>query len=132
MSKDGKIYVLVEDYFQQLVRIGSIIYLVVTTVDKSSIGSYSATRSAYSGSGGDAVNSQCFIDFKTGGYSRYALKDFLLLLKKDEQLYTEFIMIEGKKEKEHQMINYVDEFNELNPIFFPSDKGPFVVNQMNR
>ncbi len=57
------------------------------------------------------------LDFNSGAIYEFNIKNFLLLLSKDEKLYTEFTKL--KKRQQRQMIYiYLRKFNEKNPISF--------------
>lgn len=124
ISKEGKVYILVDGYPQKLIKIGSIIYFVVATVEYSGGGSFSSNM----GGGKQLMSYEGLLDFNTGGYYQYTMKNFLAFMHRDKELYNEFMRIKGKKNQKHKMISYIDKFNERNPIFFPSNNGQFGIN----
>ena len=110
---DGAIYVLLNNNFHRLSKIGAIIHFT------ESHNTFYYSRS-YPVS---AINRpvrlvQYMIDFNTGELLSYDLENFMLLLQADQQLYAEFNSIKGKKKKEKQMFIYLNKFNLRNPINF--------------
>lgn len=110
---NGAIYVMLNNNFHRIFKIGRIIHL--TESHNTLLYSNSAPVSS--------INKpvrliQYLIDYRTGEILSYTLDNFLLLLKADEQLYDEFTLIKRKSRKQEQMFIYLNKFNERNPIYF--------------
>ena len=60
------------------------------------------------------------MDFNSGEIFGYWPGNFQMLIKSDDDLYTAFSSIEGYNKKKYQIFNYMNEFNERNPIYFPT------------
>lgn len=117
-SSNGAIYVMLNNNFHRIHKIGRIMHL--TESHNTLLYSSSAPVSA--------INKpvrliQYLIDYKTGEILRYNLENFILLLKTDKELYDEFTAIRSVKKKEEQMFIYLNKFNQRNPIYFKRSKS---------
>jgi hypothetical protein len=64
---------------------------------------------------------QYLIDFDTGKILEYDVENTELLLMKDSELYTEYVQLRNKKQKELMFV-YIRKFNEKNPLYLPANK----------
>jgi hypothetical protein len=64
---------------------------------------------------------QYMIDYTIGVIYPFDLEYFLPLLKRDNELYTEFISIKSSRKKKQKMFIYLNKFNERNPVYFKMD-----------
>jgi hypothetical protein len=60
------------------------------------------------------------MDFYTGQRQDYTLENLENMLKKDEQIYKEFMSLSKKKRKE-QGPRFIRKFNEKHPVYFPKN-----------
>jgi hypothetical protein len=142
-SRNGVIYVQVQDNFNRITFVGNICHFVadVTTIDSRSYsspyGSYDPYYSPYSyGNYYSPYNSyyspyrtnvarnelkQYLIDFDSGKVLEFDVENTELLLMKDDKLYAEYVQLSRKKKKELMFV-YVRKFNENNPLYIPIEK----------
>lgn len=57
------------------------------------------------------------IDYKTGESSDYNVKNFMEMIKRDEQLFQEYSNIKTTRKKKQMMFIYLRRFNKRNPIY---------------
>ena len=139
-SRNGVLYVQVQDNFNRITFVGSICHFVadVTTIDSRSYSSpygyYDPYYSPYGYSNYynpyDPYNSsyrsnmtrnelkQYLIDFESGKVLEFDVENTELLLMKDNQLYEEYVQLSRKKKKDLMFV-YVRKFNEKNPLYIP-------------
>lgn len=147
-SRNGIIYVQVQDNFNRVTFVGNICHFVadITTYDNRyynnyPYGYYDPYYSPYYGYGGyyspyyspyyyspyGAPNvprtelKQYIIDFESGKILEFDVDNTELLLMKDSQLYEEYVQLSNKKKKELMFV-YIRKFNEKNPLFIPVEK----------
>jgi hypothetical protein len=142
-SRNGVLYVQVQDNFNRITFVGNICHFVadVTTIDSRSYsspyGSYDPYYSPYSyGNYYSPYNSyyspyrtnvarnelkQYLIDFDSGKVLEFDVENTELLLMKDDKLYEEYVQLSRKKKKELMFV-YVRKFNENNPLYIPIEK----------
>ncbi len=83
-------------------------------------------NNAYSGYGlnnsntSTVVTIQMLLDFKTGQVDEFSLEALEVILKRDEQLYKEFLKLK-KKNRKKKAIYYLRKYNILHPIYFPKN-----------
>ena len=109
-----EIYVYTEKALQRIRIIGAImlldiVYNTENIMTSSGMGSISSTDSQY------IVTKM--IDFETGIFYRFNLKNFEKLLSADAELYKEFDELHDNLKK-NNMISYLNKFNSRNPIYF--------------
>ncbi len=143
-SRNGVLYVQIQDNFNRITFVGSICHFVadVTTYDSryynSPYGYYDPYYSPYGYSNYyNPYNSyyspyrqsnmarnelkQYLIDFESGKILEFNVENTELLLMKDIQLYEEYVQLPRKKKKELMFV-YVRKFNEKNPLYIPVEK----------
>lgn len=117
---DGQPYAYADGQFNKLEKIGYIIYLVVYSTENITERTYSYTgQYQEKTTGTENVEYKYLIDFRTGQDYEFMISNFQLLLEADPELYDEFKGLKGRNMKEHQMLNYIDKFNERHPIKLP-------------
>jgi hypothetical protein len=139
-SRNGVLYVQVQDNFNRITFVGSICHFVadITTYDSRSYyspyGYYDPYYSPYSYSNyynpyspyyspyrpNMARNElkQYLIDFESGKVVEFDVENTELLLMKDNQLYEEYVQLSRKKKKDLMFV-YIRKYNEKNPLFVP-------------
>lgn len=141
-SRNGVLYVQVQDNFNRITFVGNICHFVadITTVDSryySPYGydpyyspySYSSYYNPYSPYYSPYRQSnlsrnelkQYLIDFESGKILEFDVENTELLLMKDTKLYDEYVQLPRKKKKELMFV-YIRKFNEKNPLYIPRDK----------
>ena len=142
-SRNGVLYVQVQDNFNRITFVGNICHFVadVTTVDSRSYGSpygyydpyyapysyssyynpYSPYYSPYRSNMTRNELKQYLIDFESGKVLEFDVSNTELLLMKDNKLYEEYVQLSRKKKKE-LMFLYVRKFNEKNPLYIPVEQ----------
>ena len=115
LCTDGKVYILINGSFQKINQIGSMTYFRAQLDPEYNAGWAAQGAGTVTG----VVEVSCLLDFQTGEILSYGYKDFLKILERDEELYNEFISINGKKKKKRMMFSYMRKYNERNPIYFP-------------
>jgi hypothetical protein len=142
-SRNGVLYVQVQDNFNRITFVGNICHFVadVTTIDSRSYSSpygyydpyyspysygnyYSPYNSYYSPYRTNVARNelkQYLIDFESGKVLEFDVENTELLLMKDDKLYEEYVQLSRKKKKELMFV-YVRKFNENNPLYIPVEK----------
>ena len=144
-SRNGVIYVQVQENFNRITFVGSICHFVadITTIDSRYYNSpygydpysfyspygysnyynpYNPYYSPYSRNNLTRSEiKQYIIDFETGKTMEFNLESTELLIMKDAQLYEEYVQLSRKKKKELMFV-YVRKFNERNPLYIPDNK----------
>jgi hypothetical protein len=147
-SRNGVIYVQIQENFNRITFVGSICHFVadVTTYDYnnyySPYGYYDPYYSPYGYGYGNYYNpynsyyspyspygqpnttrtelKQYIIDFESGKVLEFDTDNTKLLLMKDDQLYEEYVKLPKKKQKELMFV-YIRKFNEKNPLYLPEE-----------
>lgn len=144
-SRNGILYVRVEDGFNRITFVGRLAHFVadITTYDRRYYNSpynyynpysyspyYSSYYSPYSPysygypyspttvSRNELV--QYVIDFETGKMVEYNIRNVEILLMKDPDLYQEFVQLSRKKKKQ-MLFLYIRKYNEKHPIYLPKN-----------
>ena len=139
-SRNGVIYIQVQDNFNRITFVGSICHFVadVTTVDSRSYSSpygyydpyyapysyssyynpYSPYYSPYRSNMTRNELKQYLIEFESGKLLEFDVSNTELLLMKDDKLYEEYVQLSRKKKKELMFV-YIRKFNENNPLYLP-------------
>jgi hypothetical protein len=143
-SRNGVLYVLIQDNFNRITFVGNICHFVadITSYDSRSYNSpygyYDPYYSPYSYSNYYSPYSpyyspyrqpsmsrnelkQYLIDFESGKVLEFDVENTELLLMKDNQLYEEYVQLSRKKKKELMFV-YVRKFNEKNPLYIPVEQ----------
>jgi hypothetical protein len=141
-SRNGVLYVQVQENFNRVTFVGSICHFVadITTYDSRYYDSpygYDPYYSPYYGSYYSPYNSyyspyrqsnltrnelkQYLIDFESGKILEFDVENTSLLLMKDNQLYDEYVQLSRRKKKELMFV-YIRKFDEKNPLYIPVEK----------
>jgi hypothetical protein len=143
-SRNGVLYVSIQDNFNRITFVGSICHFVadVTTYDSRynnyspygyydpyyspygyGYGSYYPYGSYYSPYGRQSLSrnemKQYVFDFETGKILEFTTDNVQILLMKDPALYDEYAKLSKKKKKE-LMFFYIRKYNEDNPLYLPA------------
>jgi len=118
LCRNGQIYVYVDNAFHKMLRIGALMNLRISFENTEVVSSFSATGSSIYPATNKGGAYGYLIDFETGTYHLFKLKEFMTLIESDQELYEEFTSIKGKKKKQYNMRMYLEKFNERNPIYF--------------
>lgn len=130
-SRNGILYILMDDEFFRVTIIGRICHFVatVTTYENryydpyyyynpyyyDSYYRYGRYPSSYSTN----EMRQYLIDFDTGQVYDYDTDNLEVLLMKDPELHDEYSQLRNKKKKQLRFL-YLRKFNERNPLYFPA------------
>ena len=137
-SRNGVLYVQIQDNFNRITFIGNICHFVadVTTYDSryysspyyydpyyspfgySSYYSPYGPYSPYRQSMQRTELKQYIIDFDSGKILEFDVDNTELLLMKDSQLYEEYVGLSRKKKKDLMFV-YIRKYNEKNPLYLP-------------
>jgi hypothetical protein len=142
-SRNGVLYIQVQDNFNRITFIGNICHFVadITTFDSRSYnpyGYYDPYYSPYSYSSyynpynpyyspyrqsnlSRSELKQYLIDFESGKIVEFDVENTELLLMKDSQLYDEYVQLSRKKKKELMFV-YIRRFDEKNPLYLPVER----------
>ena len=134
-SRNGVLYVNVNDDFYRITIVGSICHFVASLTTYNNYGSpyysgygypyggyydpYSPYSSPYANTGNTELK-QYLLDFKTGNILEYDVQSIELLLMADPELHDEFAALNNKKQKQMKFL-YLRKFNERNPLYFPKN-----------
>ncbi len=134
-SRNGVLYVNVNEDFYRITIVGSICHFVASLTTYSNYGSpyyssygypyggyydpYSPYYSPYQNSGNTELK-QYLLDFKTGNILDYDVESIEILLMADPELHDEFAALNNKKQKQMKFL-YLRKFNERNPLYFPKN-----------
>jgi hypothetical protein len=139
-SRNGVLYVQVQDNFNRITFVGSICHFVadITTYDSRSYGSpygyydpyyspygysnyynpYNPYYSPYRSNMNRNELKQYLINFESGKVLEFDVENTELLLMKDNKLYDEYVQLSRKKKKDLMFV-YIRKFNENNPLYIP-------------
>jgi len=127
-SRNGYIYIKLDDGFFRITMIGAICHFIASEtvyrgVSPTDYYSYSPYydpyyRSPYSRESTEVR--QYLLDFSTGNVLSYDESSLKILLMKDPVLHDEYLALSNKKRKQ-QIFMYLRKFNEKHPLFFPKN-----------
>jgi len=128
-SRNGILYILMENEFFRITIVGRICHFVATTTtyDNRYYDPYYSNPYYYDsyyryGSSPSAYRTnemrQYLIDFDSGDLYNYETKYIEVLLMKDPELHDEYIQLRNKKKKQLRFF-YLRKFNERNPLYLP-------------
>ncbi len=107
---NGVVYIYLDNYFHQLLKIGAICYFVEN-------GNVVASNSNF------PVKSKKrpfrLVNFKTGDIYDANIYTLQEQIKDDKELYDEFISLKRKSKKKMAMYQFLNKYNERHPIYFP-------------
>jgi hypothetical protein len=131
-SRNGVLYINLNDGFYRITIVGSICHFVatLTTYDNNYYPYYSYSYpyyrypynpyySPYSSTPNTEMR-QYLLDFKTGNVVNYDVAGVELLLMSDPVLHDEFATLNKKKRKQLKFL-YIRKFNEKHPLYFPDN-----------
>ena len=136
-SRNGVLYIQVQDNFNRITFVGSICHFVadITTYDSRSYSSpygyydpyyspysysnyYNPYYSPYRSNMSRNELKQYLIDFESGKVLEFDVDNTELLLMKDNKLYEEYVQLSRRKKKDLMFV-YIRRFNENNPLYIP-------------
>ncbi len=124
-SRNGVLYIQLQDNFNRITIVGSICHLVanITTYDNRYYDPYYnyPYYNPYMMSPRSYKNSetrQYLMDFETGKLYDYDTSSIEILLMKDPELHDEYMGLTNRKKKQLKFF-YIRKFNERNPLFIP-------------
>jgi hypothetical protein len=124
-SRNGGIFIKIEDGFYRITLIGSICHFVATHTTYSNAYASPYYYNPYidpymAGTAGNPNTEmkQYILDFSTGRVMDYSVEGIEVLLMADPELHDEYMLL-GKKKKKQLMFVYIRKFNERNPLYFP-------------
>lgn len=122
ICNNDQVFIFVDKAFHEITKIGALMYVTIVFKGQYDVLSFSSGDTYVGPAKGTDITTY-LIDFETGEYYLYNLKNFTRLLKRDNELYDEFMAINGKKQKKYHMLMYLEKFNNRNPVYFP--ENPF-------
>jgi hypothetical protein len=125
-SRNGALFIKMEDGFYRITLIGSICHFVAThTTYANAYGSpnyYNPYMDPYM-NGSSYPNTemrQYILDFATGRVLDYNIEGMEVVLMSDAVLHDEYMAL-SKRKKKQMMFVYIRKFNEKNPLYFPNN-----------
>jgi hypothetical protein len=121
-SRNGFIYVRMEDGFFRITLIGSICHFIAsqtTTVYYNSPYSYNYYMDPYhmgNNSSSSTEMRQYLLDFNTGSVLDYTEESLEVLLMQDPALHDEYVSLSKKKRKQMKFM-YIRKYNEAHPLY---------------
>ncbi len=128
-SRNGILFVAIDDKFHRITIIGSICHFVatITTYDTRYYDPYYYNpydyyydRGGYPNNTQSSEMRQYIMDFEAGKVYDYDFKSLEILLMKDPELHDEYVEL-SKKKKRQQKFVYLRRFNQRNPLYFPKN-----------
>lgn len=127
-SRNGFIYINIENEFFRITSIGSICHFIAshTTYYTEHYNNYSYYNSYYDPyylpptSYPNVEMRQYVLDFKTGRVLDYNYESIEVILMQDPELHDEYTALSKKKKKQLKFV-YIRKFNEKNPLYFPKN-----------
>jgi hypothetical protein len=128
-SRNGILYILMDNEFFRITIVGRICHFVATTTTYEnryydpyyynpyyydSYYRYGGYPSTYKTN----EMRQYLLDFDTGEVFNYETKNMEVLLMKDPELHDEYVQLSNKKKKQLKFL-YLRKFNEKNPLYIP-------------
>ena len=126
-SRNGILFVSIDDKYHRITIIGSICHFVatITTYDTRYYDpyyynpyDYYYNRGGYPNNTQSSEMRQYIMDFESGKVYEYDVQSLEVLLMQDPELYDDFAQL-SKKKKRQQKFVYLRRFNERNPLYFP-------------
>ena len=133
-SRNGVLYIRLEDNFNRITIVGRICHFVatVTTYDTryydpyyySPYNYYNNRYGAYPSNSSSSEMRQYMLDFETGKVVDYNVQNLEVLLMRDPELHDEYMQLRRKKKKQRKFL-YLRKFNERNPLYIPVEDNKF-------
>jgi hypothetical protein len=127
-SRNGFLYIRIEEEFYRITLIGSICHFVANHTTYSNYynnpyyyNSYMDPSRFASSSYPSTELRQYILDFSSGRVFDYSIDGIELILMQDPLLHDEFMALSKKKKKQLKFV-YIRKFNEKNPLYFPKNK----------
>jgi hypothetical protein len=128
-SRNGVLYILIDNDFFRITIVGRICHFVATTTTYEnryydpyySNPYYYDSYYRYGGYPSTYKTNemrQYLLDFDTGQIYNYETKNLEVLLMKDPELHDEYVQLKNKKRKQLKFM-YLRKFNERNPLYLP-------------
>ncbi len=121
ISYDGQPYYLKRKQLHKILKVGSIMYIYIPSLN------YPDVNSVYESPRGQMPIATDFfditknlIDFHSGEFYSYTPQDFEYLIRDDAELYESYLSLPGHNAKKHNILKYLQEYNERHPIYFPT------------
>lgn len=120
-SRNGFLYINVNDDFYRITLIGSICHFIAYRTYQSYNNSYnssyySAHPQLSNPSSTSTEMQQFLLDFNTGNILEYSVEGIEVLLMPDPELHDEYSQLSKKKKKQMKFV-YLRRFNDRNPLF---------------
>lgn len=127
-SRNGFLYVNVDDGYFRITLIGSICHFIGYRTYESYASNYPYSGSYYSGypyssrtpTTTTTEMQQFILDFDTGNIIEYSVEGVEVALMADPELHDEYMQLSKKKKKQLKFV-YIRRFNERNPLYLIKD-----------
>jgi len=119
-SRNGVLYIRVEDNFHRITIVGQICHFVatVTTYYSNPYNYYSYRYGSYPTTTASSEMRQYLLNFESGEIADYNIESLEVFLMRDPELHDEFMQLRRKKKKQGKFL-YLRKFNERNPLYIP-------------
>lgn len=122
-SRNGVIFIRVEDEYNRIAVLGSISHFVATITVYYN-GMNSPFMNPYYGPGSMPTTTQemrqMILDYKTGRTLDFTQENMSTILQRDQRLFDEFNALK-KSQKKDLLFVYLRKYNEKHPLFFPAE-----------
>jgi len=122
-SRNGAIFIRIEDGFNRIAVLGSISHFVATITVYYN-GMNNPFFNPYYGPSTMPTTTQemhqMILDFKTGRTTDFTQENLEIILQRDQKLFDEFSNLK-KSQKKDLLFVYLRKYNEKHPIFFPAE-----------
>jgi len=130
-SRNGVLYIRMDDNFHRITIVGQICHFVatITTYDtrhydpyyNSPYNYYSYRYGNYPTTTSSSEMRQYLLNFENGEVGDYNIASLEVLLMRDPELHDEFMQLRRKKKKQRKFL-YLRKFNDRNPLFVPVEQ----------
>ena len=125
MSHDGQPYYFANRRFHKILKVGAIMYLTIPFAGYTEINTiYESPRGQVPMTSTIFEKPKQLIDYRTGRFYDFSPKNLMYLIGDDQELYESFISIPGHVGQQHNIMRYIQEYNERHPIYFPVGTDP--------
>ena len=126
-SRNGGIFIRVQDNYNRIAVLGSISHFVATVTIYNS-GMNSPFMNPYYGPGSMPTTTQemrqMILDYKTGLTLDFTQENMENILQRNQRLFDEFNALK-KSQKKDMLFLYLRKYNEKHPLFFPAEWNVF-------
>jgi hypothetical protein len=125
-SRNGFIYIKVDDNFFRITLIGAISHFVASHTTYSNYNNYPYYNyymdpyMGYSGTHQNTETRQYLFDFINGRVLDYTEESLEILLMEDPELHDEYMSL-GRKKRKQQRFIFIRKFNEKHALYFPQN-----------